>query len=78
MTTGLTFGPLDHDGRMKVTLVYDHRLMDGSFIADRLLDLEQQLNGAILAELREAGCAKRSLIRAEKFPAPNPNDRDAA
>jgi hypothetical protein len=52
MTTGLTFGPLDHDGHMKVTLVYDHRLMDGSFIADRLLDLEQQLNGAVLAELQ--------------------------
>lgn len=53
MTTGLTFGPLEHDGRMKVTLVYDHRLMDGSFIADRLLDLETQLTVTLLAELRQ-------------------------
>lgn len=52
-TTGLTFGPLDHDGRMKVTLVYDHRLMDGSFIADRLHDLETQLTRDMLAELRQ-------------------------
>jgi hypothetical protein len=59
MTTGLTFGPLDHDGRMKVTLVYDHRLMDGSFIADRLLDLEQQLTGGVLAELREISSAEQ-------------------
>jgi hypothetical protein len=52
MTTGLTFGPLDHDARMKVTLVYDHRLMDGSFIANRLVDLEQQLTGPVLTELQ--------------------------
>lgn len=61
MTTGLTFGPLDHDGRMKVTLVYDHRLMDGSFIADRLLDLEQQLTVAVLAEIRDLSSTKQNL-----------------
>ena len=53
MTAGLTFGPLDQHGQMKVTLVYDHRLMDGSFIADRLRDLEEQLTGVMLAELRQ-------------------------
>lgn len=52
MTTGLTFGPIDGRGQMKVTLVYDHRLMDGSFIADRLIEFEDQLNGAVLTELR--------------------------
>ena len=61
MTTGLTFGPLDHNGRMKVTLVYDHRLMDGSFIADRLLDLEQQLTGVVLAELQDLSRLERNL-----------------
>ena len=61
MTTGLTFGPLDHVGRMKVTVVYDHRLMDGSFIADRLLDLEQQLTGSILAELQNLSRLERDL-----------------
>ena len=61
MTTGLTFGPLDHVGRMKVTVVYDHRLMDGSFIADRLLDLEQQLTGSILAELQNISHLEQDL-----------------
>jgi hypothetical protein len=61
MTTGLTFGPLDQNGRMKVTLVYDHRLMDGSFIADRLLDLETQLTGAVLTELQDLSRQERGL-----------------
>lgn len=62
MTAGLTFGPLDHHGQVKVTLVYDHRLMDGSVIAERLIDLEQQLIGSVLAELRE-------LHGTDQFPA---------
>ena len=55
MTTGLTFGPIDGNGQMKVTLVYDHRLMDGSFVADRLSEFEEQLQGSVLAELRGLG-----------------------
>lgn len=66
MTAGLTFGPLDQHGQMKVTLVYDHRLMDGSFVADRLIDLEQQLTGSILAELREPGSAEQTPSASEK------------
>jgi pyruvate/2-oxoglutarate dehydrogenase complex dihydrolipoamide acyltransferase (E2) component len=52
MTTGLTFAPIDGEGQMKVTLVYDHRLMDGSFIADRLIEFEEQLQGFVVTELR--------------------------
>ena len=66
MTTGLTFGPLDQHGRMTVTLVYDHRLMDGAFVADRLIDLEQQLNEAVLTELRESGRSEQSPTSAEQ------------
>lgn len=66
MTTGLTFGPLDHNGRMKVTLVYDHRLMDGAFVADRLIDLEQTLNEAVLTELRELCRSAQSSESGEK------------
>lgn len=66
MTTGLTFGPLNQHGRMNVTLVYDHRLMDGSYIADQLINLEQQLNGAVLAELRELCGKEQSPVRAQK------------
>jgi pyruvate/2-oxoglutarate dehydrogenase complex dihydrolipoamide acyltransferase (E2) component len=66
MTTGLTFGPLDHNGRMKVTLVYDHRLMDGSYVADRLIDLELQLNEVVLTELRELCRSAQSSTSAEE------------
>ena len=68
MTAGLTFGPLDQHGQMKVTLVYDHRLMDGSFIGDRLIDLEQQLTGSVQAELRELGCREQSPESALECP----------
>ena len=81
MTAGLTFGPLDQHGQMKVTLVYDHRLMDGSFIADRLIDLEQQLTGSVLAELRELHDTDRFPANAEECPASAPdssNHRNAA
>jgi hypothetical protein len=73
MTAGLTFGPLDQHGRMKVTLVYDHRLMDGTFVAERLIELEQQLTGSVFAELREPGCKEHSPTNAEECPASAPD-----
>lgn len=51
MTSGLTYGPLDEAGRSQVTVAYDHRLMDGMFIADRLAELDDELNDAVLNEL---------------------------
>ena len=81
MTAGLSFSPLDQHGQMKVTLVYDHRLMDGSFIADRLIDLEEQLAGSVQTELRELGCREQSPENAEQFllSAPDSNQqRNAA
>lgn len=51
MTTGLTYGPLDGRGAMKVTLIYDHRLMDGAFVSSRMAELEEILNGPMLEEL---------------------------
>lgn len=53
LTTSVTYGPLNADGQSRVTLVYDHRLMDGSFIAERLAELDQELNTTILSELEE-------------------------
>ena len=53
LTSSLTYGPLDRDGSCRVTLVYDHRLMDGAFVADRLAELEAELRVAMLAELRD-------------------------
>lgn len=51
LTSGLSFGPIDEHGRSRVTLAYDHRLLDGRMVADILADLEQTLNGVIAAEL---------------------------
>ena len=51
LTTNLTYGPLDEQNRCRVTMSYDHRLMDGSFVADCLIQLEQVMNHVIAAEL---------------------------
>ena len=48
----LTFGPLDATGVARVTLAYDHRVMDGALVADVLHRLEQTLNETLVAELR--------------------------
>jgi hypothetical protein len=52
LTTTLTFGPIDPvAGRVIVKLIYDHRVLDGAFVARRLKEIEETLNGAILDEL---------------------------
>ncbi len=51
LTSGLTFGPIDERGCSRVTLAYDHRLLDGRMVADILGDLEETLNGVIAKEL---------------------------
>ena len=38
---------------MIVKLIYDHRVLDGAYVARRLRDVEEVLNGPILDELRE-------------------------
>jgi hypothetical protein len=60
LTCNLTFGPLDERGRSRVTLAYDHRIMDGRLIADCLAELEQTLNGAIADELIESAEVRRA------------------
>jgi hypothetical protein len=53
LTTTLTYGPIDPlTGRVVVKLIYDHRVLDGAYVARRLRDLEDVLNGPILDELR--------------------------
>ena len=36
LTANATYGPIDENGKSRVTLAYDHRLMDGRLIADAL------------------------------------------
>ncbi len=51
LTTTLTYGPIDPNGRVVVKLVYDHRVLDGADVARRMIDLEAALHGPILDEL---------------------------
>jgi hypothetical protein len=59
-TCNLTFGPIDKSGKSRVTISYDHRLMDGAFVADRLRELEETLNDAIATELASSLHAKQT------------------
>lgn len=54
LTTTLTFGPISPQGDVVVKLIYDHRVLDGAYIARRLRDIETTLRGAVLDELRGA------------------------
>jgi hypothetical protein len=51
-TTSLCQGPLDDAGRCRVTIIADHRVLDGATVARALERLEQVLGREIAAELR--------------------------
>lgn len=51
-TTSLSYGPLEPDGRCLVTVIADHRVLDGAAVALTLARLEQVLATEIAAELR--------------------------
>jgi hypothetical protein len=55
----LTYGPLDENGIARVTLAYDHRVMDGALVADILLRLEETLNGTLTIELQSGADSRR-------------------
>jgi hypothetical protein len=59
LTTSLTYGPIDRAGRALVTILYDHRVMDGSCVARALADLEAILQGAVSREVKEHYGGKR-------------------
>jgi hypothetical protein len=63
-TANLTYGPIDENGRSRVTIAYDHRLMDGRLVAQCLAEMEAILNGQIVAELDELICNKDDAKRA--------------
>ena len=60
VTTTLTYGVIDADGRVSVRLIYDHRVLDGSTVARALGQLEAELNGAILQEMRSLASARHA------------------
>lgn len=57
LTTTFTYGPIDADGRVNLKLIYDHRVLDGAYVARRLHDIEATLHGPILDELRQGALA---------------------
>ncbi len=54
-TSGFTYGPLDETGACRVTISYDHRLLDGHHAATMLREFEERLQTDIMAELQELG-----------------------
>ena len=63
LSTTLTYGPIDDSGRVCVKIIYDHRVLDGAYIARRLGDVEQTLRGSILDELVQGQGERRSIGR---------------
>jgi hypothetical protein len=61
LSTSLSYTPLDEEGRMTVTLLADHRLLDGVPVARALVALEETLSGPIRAELAALAAAGSSL-----------------
>lgn len=55
----LTYGPLDENGIARVTLAYDHRVMDGALVADILQRLEETLNRVLTRELQSGEDSRR-------------------
>ena len=51
-TSSLTYGPLEPDGHCLVTLIADHRVVDGALVARSLLTLEEILRHDIVRELQ--------------------------
>lgn len=59
LTTSLTYGPLDKKGRTLVTLLCDHRVLDGAVAARAMNSLHEVLCGQIADELRGM-CLRRA------------------
>lgn len=58
LTSSLTYGPLDQHGRSLVTLLCDHRVLDGVAATAALNELESVLRGEIAAELHSLVAAR--------------------
>lgn len=71
LTTTLTFGPISPAGDVIVKLIYDHRVLDGAYIARRLRDIETVLHGPILDELKAGKAAASTRADAAHQPSPH-------
>jgi hypothetical protein len=71
LTTTLTFGPISASGDVVVKLIYDHRVLDGAYVARRLRDIDNNLTGPILDELRSSALEYASGLKVHP-PASSP------
>jgi hypothetical protein len=62
LTANATYGPIDEQGKSRVTIAYDHRLMDGRLVANALADIDAALNGPILRELESLSASRASSL----------------
>jgi hypothetical protein len=70
VTSALNYGVVSEEGLVDVRLTYDHRVLDGGTAARALVDVEEEMNGPILAELN-------GLPSAPEPPADESADRRA-
>jgi hypothetical protein len=61
LTSSLSYGPIESSGQMLVTLLADHRVLDGVTAARALEALEAKLGGPILNELSSLVPAAKRL-----------------
>lgn len=51
ITSSIHYGTLESDGTLPMRLTFDHRVLDGAFVARALVDLENVLLTDVLAEI---------------------------
>ncbi len=61
LTSSLSYGPLESDGRMWVTLQCDHRVLDGVVAAKALNAMHDYLRKQILQEVRSPSGSRRDF-----------------
>ncbi len=62
LTANATYGPIDVNGKSRVTIAYDHRLMDGRLVAGVLADIEAALSGPVAAELESISAGHLPMV----------------
>lgn len=65
LTTTINYGVLQSDGHLDVRLMYDHRVMDGAFVARRMIDFEDILQTQIVEELQDIAARREFNRQAE-------------
>ena len=57
----LTYGPLGSEGTTRVTIAYDHRVMDGAYVASCLTSLESILSETLRQEVLQPGTSAGNI-----------------